>query len=491
MKNTFITKSRYLDGLQCAKLLWCKCNAKGKIPPDNVGTQARFDQGRDVELYAHKLFPDGIAVEGTTELARIAAKSQSLLAERKPLFEAGFIYQDVYARADILNPAAHGKWDIIEIKSAASVKDINYHDLALQRFCYEGAGVPISRCNMMYINNKYVRQGPIEPEKLFCRDDVTETVNKCAGGIKEHLRMMRRIIELKKCPEVRIGPQCRAPHDCPMISVCWAFLPEKNVATFCGMRKKKVFTLIDRGIYHINDVPVDISLSHKQHIQRECYKTGKPHVNRSSIVDFLSLLKFPLYFLDFETLSSAIPRYDNTMPFKNIPFQFSLHIWESPDTEPIHHEHLADGTADPRPEILNKLKTLLGKRGSVVCYNVAFEKARLRECTAAIPGYQSWFTALERRFVDLYAPFRAFHYYHSKQDGGTGIKVVLPVLTDKSYAGMEIAGGDAAASEYDRVTFGDVPAAERQRVRKALLQYCELDTLGMIDIIRALMVLVK
>jgi len=491
MKKPLITKSRYLDGLKCTKFLWYKCNARDKIPPDDAGAQARFGQGREVEPYAHQLFPDGIAVEGTTELAKIAAKSQSLLVERKPLIEAGFIYRDVYARADILSPAARGKWDIIEIKSAASIKNDNYHDLALQRFCYEGAGVPISRCNMMYINNKYVRQGPIEPKKLFCRDDVTETVNKCAGGIEERLRAMRRIIELKKCPEVKIGPQCSAPHDCPMISVCWAFLPKKNVATFCGMRKKKVFTLIDRGIYHINDVPADVSLSHKQHIQRECCKAGKPHVNVPGIVDFLSRLKFPLYFLDFETLSSAIPRYDNTMPFKNIPFQFSLHIWESPDTEPIHHEHLADGIADPRPEILNKLRTLLGNRGSIVCYNVAFEKARLKECATAIPEYQKWFDSLKCRFVDLYAPFRAFDYYNSAQDGSASIKEVLPVLTDKSYTGMEIAGGGAAASEYARVTFGDVTAAERQRVRNALERYCELDTIGMVDIVKALMVLTK
>ena len=52
----------------------------------------------------------------------------------KPIFEAGFLSKNTYARADVLNPVENDEWDIIEVKSGTKVKTINYHDLALQKY---------------------------------------------------------------------------------------------------------------------------------------------------------------------------------------------------------------------------------------------------------------------------------------------------------------------------------------------------------------------
>ncbi|MHB8519984.1 MAG: hypothetical protein ACYDH9_04430 [Limisphaerales bacterium] len=43
-----------------------------------------------------------------------------------------------------------------------------------------------------------------------------------------------------------------------------------------------------------------------------------------------------------------------------------------------------------------------------------------------------------------------------------------------------------ASQEYLRVHFGDVPEAERQRVRRQLEEFCDQDTLGMIWLVDAL-----
>lgn len=486
-----ISKSKYLAGLQCPKLLWYFYNAKDEMPGHSARTQALFDQGHDVGAYARRLFPDGILVEGKTEFRKITAKSLALLAERKPLFEAAFIHQNLYARADILEPVADNRWDIIEVKSSVSVKQINYHDLALQRYCYEGAGVPIARCHVMYINDEYVRHGEIEPGKLFRREDVTEKVAEHMNGIAARLEEMARVIAAAECPSVKIGTQCDKPYECRLKGLCWSFLPERSVATFHGMRKEKVFTLIDRGIHRVADVPDDEDLAHTQRIQRDCCRTGSPHVNAEGLKEFLGRLRFPLYFLDFETLSSAIPRYDGTRPFMHIPFQFSLHLWESFDARPVHHGYLADGARDPRPEAIGLLRTLLGERGSIIGYNVPFEVSRIKECAAMDDGYREWFNALKPRFIDLLAPFMAFFYYHPSQDGGVSIKNVLPPLTGKSYADLEIGSGAEATVEYARVTFSDTPADERLRVREALERYCELDTLGMLEIVRSFHTLVR
>lgn len=210
--------------------------------------------------------------------------------------------------------------------------------------------------------------------------------------------------------------------------------------------------------------------------------TGKELVK----VSFLGQLQFPLYFLDFETFGLAIPPYDNSMPYRQIPFQFSLHLWETPESKPVHHTYLADARKDPRPEILSRLKGLLGKKGSIVAYNMSFEISRLKECAEAFPEYQKWVNEIIPRFMDLLVPFKGFHYYHPSQRGSASIKRIAPPLTDKSYEKMEIGEGGLASAEYVRVTFGDVLGSERQRVYEALKKYCEFDTLVMVDIIKGI-----
>ncbi len=119
-------------------------------------------------------------------------------------------------------------------------------------------------------------------------------------------------------------------------------------------------------------------------------------------------------------------------------------------------------------------------------YNAAFEKSRLRECAEFLPEHADWVRRLERRFVDLLKPFRSFHYYHPNQFGSASIKAVLPALTGKGYDHLEIQEGSTASLEFLRVSFGDVPETEKQRLRRQLEEYCALDTEGMVFIVAEL-----
>lgn len=484
--SPFLSKSKYLIGLQCPKLLWYNYNAKDKLPPIDAGTQAIFDQGHEVGRVAQTLFPGGITVGEEADFKKVIDLTLPLLEKRKPLFEPGFLYKNTYARPDVLNPAKSGKWDIIEVKSATSIKDINYHDVAFQRHCFEGAGIKISSCYLMYINNQYVRKGDVDPNELFMKEDISEESKECAKDIEVRLKKMCEIIASEKCPAVKIGPHCADPYECVLKPICWDFLPENNIFTLYRLKKAEAFKLLDKGVLEINDIPDTIKLNSRQLIQRECVRNGKAHIDKTGVMDFLNRLQFPLYFLDFETFGPAIPPYDNSMPFRQIPFQFSVHLWKTPDSKPVHHSYLADARKDPRPEILSRLKEALGEKGSIIAYNMSFEITRLKECVEAFPEYQEWFNEVRPRFIDLLTPFREFHYYHPSQKGSASIKRIVPPLTDKSYEDMDIADGGLASSEYVRVTFGDVLGSERQRVYETLLKYCELDTQVMIDIVEGL-----
>lgn len=483
----FLSKTKYLEGLQCPKLLWYEYNRKQDIPEIDARAQAIMEEGLRVGRLAQELFPGGLRIEREYIPERHAEKSLKTLALRNPLFEAGFVYKRGYALADILEPVSKNRWNLIEVKSSTSIKDHHLYDVAFQKHIYEGAGIKIHRCYLMHINNQYVKKGEIEPKKLFSKQDITKEASNLSPEIKREMALMLRIISSKKMPDIKIGPHCSDPYPCPLEDICWDFLPEKDdIFTLYG-GGKRALEFMRRGILKITDIPYDFGLSNRQLIQINSHKKRKPYVDRVAIKGFLERLEYPLYFLDFETMSFAIPPYDLSRPYENIPFQYSLYVIKRKGARPDHYSYLAAGDSDPRPKILKQLKELLGNKGTILAYNAGFEINTLKRASEAYTQFRSWFNRIERRFVDLLKPFRRFRYYHPHQAGSASLKAVLPAITKESYKGMEIADGGTASAEYCRVTFNkDVVQKDRQRVYAALRKYCDLDTKGMIKIVGAL-----
>ena len=227
-------------------------------------------------------------------------------------------------------------------------------------------------------------------------------------------------------------------------------------------------------------------------IQRTCAISGEPHVDEQKIGEFLGVLAYPLYLLDFETIDSAIPLYDGTSPYQKIPFQFSLHVFESPGSDPTHISFLIDNAADPRPTLLRKLRESLGDVGDILVFNDVFERGRLAECADVFQEHEAWIEGnVLPRIKDLLPIFRNFDYYHPKQKGSASLKDVLPALSNLSYDGMEIYDGVQAGIEFRRITFdSDVSDEDKLRVREALLEYCKQDTFAEVVILERLRELV-
>lgn len=483
---TILSKSKYLAFIQCPKLLWYNYNARDKIPPPDAGTQAIFDQGHEVGFQARRLFPDGIEVgAGIIDPFEVDRRSRAALGQRKPLYEAGFINEHAYARADLLIPTGRDSWDLLEVKSSTDVKDINLRDLAFQWHTYSGGGLSLRKAFIVHISRDYVRKGEILPEALFARAEQTREVQPLLKDLKKEIAGALEIIAQKSEPQVAIGPQCSDPYDCPLQELCWKFLPRHSVTSLYRMGARK-FELLQRGILSIKDVPAGEHLTAIQAIQARAVRTGSPHVDRAAISEFLEKLEYPLHFLDFETFGTAIPIFDDSRPYQQIPFQYSLEIQQKPGGKTRRISFLSDGKTDPRPEILARLRAELGDAGSILAYNAAFERSRLAEAVELFTSYRDWWTETELRIVDLLAPFRQFCYYHPDQEGSASIKDVLPALTGKGYEGMEISDGTTASLEFLRVMMGPVPSDEQKKVRQRLTEYCGRDTSGMVEIVEKL-----
>jgi hypothetical protein len=290
---------------------------------------------------------------------------------------------------------------------------------------------------------------------------------------------------MRKCPCVDVGLQCGL--GCGLYPKCWDFLPAKDNVFMLRRGKTLALEFMNEGILRMKDIPGDVELKPYQHIQVQAHVRNKPYINKEDIREFLQKLQYPLYFLDFETINPGIPVYENSRPYQRIPFQFSLHVVEKVNAKPVHHSFLADGAGDPRAEVLNRLKKLLGTTGSIVAYYAGFEAGCLKEMARDLGKYIPWMKTIDKRFVDLMEPFDKFAYYDPKQCGSASIKAVLPALTGLSYDKMKIADGGTASNEFWRiVTEKNMPFAEIKQIRKSLEEYCGLDTKGMIEIVHVL-----
>jgi len=196
--NPILTKSKYILGLECPRHLWITFNQPEKIRKVTLAEEFKFSEGDKVGQLAKTLFSDGIdiPVENYSENLQ---QTKEVMKKGKPLFEAGFAFENCFSRADILVPVGK-EWDIIEVKSGTEVKDINVHDVSFQKYVYESNGLKIRKCFLMHLNKKYFRKGKLDPKKLLVKEDITSQVN-AIKDIKERIDRMFKIISLDKSPK--------------------------------------------------------------------------------------------------------------------------------------------------------------------------------------------------------------------------------------------------------------------------------------------------
>jgi hypothetical protein len=243
--------------------------------------------------------------------------------------------------------------------------------------------------------------------------------------------------------------------------------------------------LEEMGVQSIHDIPADFELSEIQRRACAAIQTGQPWFSPDLKGEFESL-KFPLCFMDFETVNPAIPRFSGMRPYDHLPFQWSAHVQRQPGSTPDHFEFLAMDSSDPRTPFISSLCEALGDTGSVVVYNEQFESQRLWELASWLPAYTDRIRGIQRRLWDL-LPVVRNHVYHPAFGGSFSLKAVLPALVpDMTYEGMEVPDGLAAGLAWESMISGPCSGAERQQKRKALLDYCRQDTLALFRLLEGL-----
>ena len=484
-----ISKSQYLKGVQCPKALWYYRHRPDLAPEVSDNQQALFDAGHEVGELAQQYFSGGIEItEEYYEIAKAIGSTEKAIAEgRKVVYEATACSEDgAYSRIDILKKVrGSDRWDMIEVKMSTGVKDYHLDDMSLQRYAFEGAGYSIRKSILMHINNQYVRSGDIDIKELFTLEDCTQMVRSrmidVSGKVEQLIAMLNSPLE----PTVEIGEHCYDPFECDYTHHCRQHIPDYSVYNI--FKGAKLEALLSDDILEIEDVPDGFEVSERQAIEVQAVKNGGVHVDSGRIREFLNQIEYPLYYLDYETINSAVPLYDHSRPYQQIPFQFSLHIQAEKGGAVEHTEFLYTGNGDPRPEFITELIRKCGARGSVVVYNQGFESRINRELGENFPEHKPALDAISDRMIDLLIPFRSRMLYHPDMQGSASLKAVLPAFVpDLSYTDLSIGDGDTASNRYLCCAKGVVDEKTREEIFGDLKVYCHQDTLAEVKLLDVL-----
>ena len=483
-----ISKTKFVAGVQCLKRLYLLVHEPEMASQPGGSNESVIEQGREVGLLARQLFPGGVEVNASGGLEAAIHKTRELVAnpECPAIFEGTFEYNDVVVKSDILQRRKENLWRLVEVKSTVDQKEHHSEDLAIQSYVLSQSGLKLASVWLAHINGSYVLTGTtVEPRDLFVFRNLTARTQSLQPELKLRLREQFRILAMPHAPDVPTGAHCINPFVCEFFCHCNRPRPNDYIGYMPRMDASTIEELEKMGIEAVRDIPADFELTEFQRRACNAIQTGEPWFSEHLKNEFESL-KYPLYFMDFETVNPAIPRFPGMRPYSHIPFQWSVHVQREPGSPGEHCEFLANDGSDPRHAFIASLCSALDDDGSIIVYNQQFESERLWDLAGWLPEYTQRIKDIQRRLWDL-LPVVRNNVYHPAFVGSFSLKAVLPALVpDMTYEGMVVANGQAAGAAWQAMIRTNCNATEHEAKRQALLDYCGQDTLALVRLLEAL-----
>lgn len=488
MDKIYLSKSKYCKSVQCNKILWMD-----KYKPEvavQTAKESVLENGTKVGELARKLFGDYTNIAFNKNLDIMVEETRKLLKNKPNIItEASFNYNKNFCSVDILKNNIDGV-EIYEVKSSTEVRDIYIEDASYQYFVLSNIGLNVKKVCVVYINNQYIRGKKLEIEKLFNIEDITDIAKEKQDEIKKNIEIANKYMEEHNRdnePDTDISMKCFQPYKCEFWEYCTKNLPKPNVFDIGGgMHNSKKFEKYYEGKISFKDLQNEnLNPKFLEQIDFELNNLA-PKIEKDAIKELMDSLKYPLYFIDYETYQLAIPEIEGTKPYQQLPFQYSLHIIKEKGAQIEHKEFLAE-IDDPnhiRHFAENMIKDM-PENGSVIIYNKSFEPARNNEIARMFPDLKGEMDRINSNIVDFLEPFKKRKYYTKEMHGSASIKAVLPALypnaPELDYHNLSVVHNGGEASEAF-LSLKNKSEEEQKEIRHSLLIYCELDTYAMVKL---------
>ena len=472
----YLSKSKYMAGLICRRKLWLQLwRPELQSEPDGM-TALIMAQGSLFGELAHRLYADAVLID--IDLRNLARAETNTLAAIEAgagtILEATFRAGHHRVLSDVVQRLGDGSWHLIEVKSSTGVKPVHIPDLAFQRYVMEQAGYSVSKCSVLHANTTGYLP---DLSSLFKAVDVTRQVEAYLPSVVSDLVPLAPLLEQDApIPTMQFKKDCVK---CDFRAFCWAEISRPTIYESIDVRKIPEMEAL--GIFYIDDIPGDFELPAAVRSMVDRMQQHRVDINPGPIHKMLDELQYPLYFLDFETVATAMPLFNDSSPWQKYAFQYSLHVLND-DGELHHVEFLHDSRSNPGKAIACSLLEHIGETGSVIVYSKTMEKSVLNDLAIQFPHWGDGLRSMVSRLWDLEVVFKKY-YRHWQWGNKSSIKKVLPTLVPElSYQDLDVQEGGMASLDWLAMTETDDDRVKAVKAN-ALKRYCELDTLAMVRLL--------
>jgi hypothetical protein len=437
-----LSKSTYMYGVQCARRLWLYKHLKGERDIADTSQISIFQHGTDVGLLAQQLFPGGIdaSPENPWSYQKSVINTRRFINSGcEIIYEAAFQFEGMLCAIDILVKKDF-KWYAFEVKATNSVKPAHILDASLQYHVITNSGLDLANMSIIHLNKNYIREDSLDIKALFTSQSILNEVIENQPAIDAKSKELLEVLNLKSPPIIEMSEHCNIPYPCDFQGFCSQ-----------GINKKETYSA---------EIVID----------------------KSVVTGFENKLKYPIYYVDFNTWMSAIPLYKGHWSYRSIPFYFSIHKQDSPDSLPEHHYYLADGIDSNASLFYKKLFSILEDKGSIVMYNSNFSFLKHNAYKCNDLDLLQKLENLQSRVLDLVEPFETTGKFYS-------LEYLLEVL---EIPGLQMIqqlreinnSRNASAAFFNLKDESDI--MKLATVRSALLRFGESTTFGLVKLLEFL-----
>ncbi len=477
-----ISKSAFIKSEQCLKHFYLYKNHP--YLRDNLSKEKQliFKRGNDVGVFSQQLFPNGIDVTiGEKRDQQLFAQKTKDLIEKgeTTIYEATFIYDGLLVMVDILHKQ-DDNWIAYEVKSSLKITETYVKDACFQYYVIKNCLPNLIDFNLLTLNSKYVLGKELDIQSLFKKTSIINDAIKNTDYFSHKTQEAKFILEQGKIPDIKIGTHCFQPYTCDFLGSCWKNTSVENSIFSLGkLSKPTLFELYNQNIKTIEELPIineNEFLNKKEiQVQIESVKKQVEQINIPEIKSFISNIKEPICSLDIEVWMPALPFYEGTKPFQQIPFLFSM--VNKNNTTYETYSYFKPIENDNRLEFLETILDKTKSFNTILMYDKSLEESVLNQLAELYPTYRKDINALKQKIVDVAEPIQKANYYHPKMQGNFTLKSIAPILNSEfDFSALTIQSGITAMYIYESLLL-QTNIFEAQQIKEQLIEYCELDAL--------------
>eukprot|EP00796_Vickermania_ingenoplastis_P004865 gene4865-3486_t len=174
------------------------------------------------------------------------------------------------------------------------------------------------------------------------------------------------------CYSEHLGPHCsKGKGGCPFFVEDPVAVKDNHLFTMPSSAVTKKVGWWASGMRSVGDVlkangTDSVKLSPAQMRYAQAVVEGKIAMNPAAIRGFFDSIRYPLFILDFEATSYAVPPHRKVVAYQSVPFQFSLDVFQTDvlTETPVHYDFLHFGkgyspSQDPRRACINELMRIV------------------------------------------------------------------------------------------------------------------------------------